>query len=158
MISVFWIIFRTMCAASMGALSELLQFCLLLVLVFVGLLALLALLVVACCLLAVLVLVVCWMFPRLIIFCIHCSVQGAYGVVTMPFSVREGINIFLDGFVPTENLRFRETSLSFKVCCVGWGLVLIIVISGIYWIARIIQRANIEICCCRCLRRPMRVR
>lgn len=30
---------------------------------------------------------------------------GAYGVVTMPFSVREGINIFLAGFVPTENLR-----------------------------------------------------
>jgi len=26
-----------------------------------------------------------------------------------------GINIFLDGFVPTENLRFRETSLVFKV-------------------------------------------
>jgi len=40
---------------------------------------------------------------------------GGYGVVTMPFSVREGINIFLDGFVPTENLRFREVSLSFKV-------------------------------------------
>ena len=30
---------------------------------------------------------------------------GAYGVVTMPFGVREGINIFLAGFVPTENLR-----------------------------------------------------
>ncbi len=29
------------------------------------------------------------------------------------FSV--GINIFLDGFVPTENLRFREESLIFKV-------------------------------------------
>mmetsp|Transcript_704 Transcript_704/g.1458 ORF Transcript_704/g.1458 Transcript_704/m.1458 type:complete len:623 (-) Transcript_704:117-1985(-) len=40
---------------------------------------------------------------------------GGYGVVTMPFGVREGINIFLDGFVPTENLRFREVSLSFKV-------------------------------------------
>jgi translation initiation factor RLI1 len=26
-----------------------------------------------------------------------------------------GINIFLDGFVPTENLRFREASLTFKV-------------------------------------------
>ncbi|XP_023266228.1 ATP-binding cassette sub-family E member 1-like, partial [Seriola lalandi dorsalis] len=25
------------------------------------------------------------------------------------------INIFLDGYVPTENLRFRETSLVFKV-------------------------------------------
>ena len=41
---------------------------------------------------------------------------GAYGVVTMPFSVRDGINIFLAGFVPTENLRFREEALTFKVC------------------------------------------
>jgi ATP-binding cassette subfamily E protein 1 len=40
---------------------------------------------------------------------------GAYGVVTLPFSVREGINIFLAGFVPTENLRFREEGLTFKV-------------------------------------------
>ncbi|KAM1888869.1 hypothetical protein ACFX13_046934 [Malus domestica] len=40
---------------------------------------------------------------------------GAYGVVTPPFSVREGINIFFSGFVPTENLRFRDESLTFKV-------------------------------------------
>jgi len=33
----------------------------------------------------------------------------------MPFSVREGINIFLAGFVPTENLRFRQVELTFKV-------------------------------------------
>uniref|UniRef100_A0A6G1S451 ATP-binding cassette sub-family E member 1 n=1 Tax=Aceria tosichella TaxID=561515 RepID=A0A6G1S451_9ACAR len=47
-----------------------------------------------------------------------CCLYGkpsVYGVVTMPFSVREGINIFLDGFVPTENLRFRDTELVFKV-------------------------------------------
>lgn len=48
------------------------------------------------------------------ICCLY-GVPGVYGVVTMPFSVREGINIFLDGFVPTENLRFRESSLVFKV-------------------------------------------
>lgn len=48
------------------------------------------------------------------ICCLY-GTPGAYGVVTMPFSVREGINIFLDGFVPTENLRFRDTSLTFKV-------------------------------------------
>ena len=30
-------------------------------------------------------------------------------------SLVEGINIFLDGFIPTENLRFREESLSFKM-------------------------------------------
>jgi len=40
---------------------------------------------------------------------------GAYGVVTMPFSVREGINIFLAGYVPTENVRFRDFELNFKV-------------------------------------------
>jgi ATP-binding cassette subfamily E protein 1 len=40
---------------------------------------------------------------------------GVYGVVTMPFSVREGINIFLDGFIPTENMKFREEKLQFKV-------------------------------------------
>lgn len=40
---------------------------------------------------------------------------GGYGVVTLPFNVRDGINIFLAGFVPTENLRFREEALTFKV-------------------------------------------
>ncbi|KAF7324729.1 RNAse L inhibitor-type ATP-binding cassette protein [Mycena kentingensis (nom. inval.)] len=47
-----------------------------------------------------------------------CCLYGkpsVYGVVTMPSSVREGINIFLDGYIPTENLRFREDSLSFKM-------------------------------------------
>jgi ATP-binding cassette subfamily E protein 1 len=29
--------------------------------------------------------------------------------------VREGINIFLDGKVPTENLRFRDESLTFRL-------------------------------------------
>ena len=47
--------------------------------------------------------------------CVLYGHPGAYGVVTMPFSVREGINVFLAGYVPTENLRFREDSLSFKV-------------------------------------------
>lgn len=47
--------------------------------------------------------------------CVLYGIPGAYGVVTAPFSIREGINVFLDGFVPTENMRFREESLSFKV-------------------------------------------
>lgn len=33
----------------------------------------------------------------------------------MPFTVREGINIFLAGYVPTENMRFREEELTFKI-------------------------------------------
>jgi len=48
------------------------------------------------------------------ICCLY-GVPGAYGVVTMPASVRDGINIFLEGFIPTENLRFREEALVFKV-------------------------------------------
>ena len=48
------------------------------------------------------------------ICCLY-GIPGVYGVVTVPFSVREGINIFLDGYVPTENLRFREESLVFRV-------------------------------------------
>jgi ATP-binding cassette subfamily E protein 1 len=47
--------------------------------------------------------------------CVLYGTPGAYGVVTMPFSVRQGINAFLAGFIPTENLRFREDSLTFKV-------------------------------------------
>lgn len=49
------------------------------------------------------------------ICCLY-GVPGCYGVVTMPFSVREGINIFLDGYIHTENMRFRTESLTFKVC------------------------------------------
>lgn len=48
------------------------------------------------------------------ICCLY-GVPSMYGVVTMPFSVREGINIFLDGKIPTENLRFRDESLTFKI-------------------------------------------
>ncbi|KAF0554867.1 ABC transporter E family member 2 [Gigaspora margarita] len=47
--------------------------------------------------------------------CVLYGMPSVYGVVTMPFSVREGINIFLDGKVPTENLRFREESLTFRL-------------------------------------------
>jgi ATP-binding cassette subfamily E protein 1 len=47
--------------------------------------------------------------------CVLYGSAGAYGVVTMPFSVRVGINAFLAGYIPTENLRFRDDALSFKV-------------------------------------------
>lgn len=47
--------------------------------------------------------------------CVLYGMPAAYGVVTMPFSVREGINHFLDGMIPTENLRFRDESLTFKL-------------------------------------------
>lgn len=47
--------------------------------------------------------------------CILYGVPSVYGVVTLPSSVREGINIFLDGHIPTENMRFRTDSLQFRM-------------------------------------------
>ena len=47
--------------------------------------------------------------------CVLYGEPAAYGVVTMPFGVRDGINVFLAGFVPTENMRFREVSITFKM-------------------------------------------
>lgn len=47
-----------------------------------------------------------------------CCLYGkaaAYGVVTLPYSVREGINAFLSGYLPSENMRFREEELTFRV-------------------------------------------
>ncbi|KUI66399.1 Translation initiation factor RLI1 [Cytospora mali] len=47
--------------------------------------------------------------------CVLYGQPAVYGVVTLPHSVREGINIFLDGHIPTENLRFRDESLTFRI-------------------------------------------
>ena len=38
---------------------------------------------------------------------------GVFGVVSGPFSVREGINIFLNGYIPSENVRFRSERIVF---------------------------------------------
>lgn len=47
--------------------------------------------------------------------CILYGVPSVYGVVTLPASVREGINIFLDGHIPAENMRFRSEQLQFRL-------------------------------------------
>lgn len=47
--------------------------------------------------------------------CILYGVLSVYGVVTLPSSVREGINIFLDGHIPSENMRFRTEALQFRI-------------------------------------------
>lgn len=40
---------------------------------------------------------------------------GSYGVVTLPFSVRDGINVYLDGYIPTENMRMRDERVVFRM-------------------------------------------
>ncbi len=45
--------------------------------------------------------------------CLYYGEAGAYGVVTHPMNVREGINAFLEGYIPSENVRFRSEPLEF---------------------------------------------
>jgi len=49
------------------------------------------------------------------VVCIFYGEPGVYGVVTHPHGVREGINIYLDGYLPDENLRFRNEAIRFHV-------------------------------------------
>lgn len=48
---------------------------------------------------------------------IHClyGEPGAYGVVAKRANVRNGINNFLAGYLPAENMQFRDEALTFKV-------------------------------------------
>ena len=39
--------------------------------------------------------------------------QGAYGVMANPRPVRNAINIYLSGFLPEENIRFRDKEIKF---------------------------------------------
>lgn len=40
---------------------------------------------------------------------------GAYGVVSHPRTVRQGINVYLGGYLREENIRFRKTPVRFEV-------------------------------------------
>lgn len=42
------------------------------------------------------------------------GVPGAYGVVSMPQTISHAVNIFLDGYIPSENMRFREEPFVFQ--------------------------------------------
>ncbi|MHA1615888.1 MAG: ribosome biogenesis/translation initiation ATPase RLI [Candidatus Njordarchaeales archaeon] len=47
--------------------------------------------------------------------CIYYGEPNAYGIVSKPRSVRDGINIFLEGYIPDENVRFRASPIRFTV-------------------------------------------
>jgi len=47
--------------------------------------------------------------------CIFYGEPGAFGVISHPYGVREGINAYLDGFITDENVRFRTESVRFDV-------------------------------------------
>ncbi|MGC8932104.1 MAG: ribosome biogenesis/translation initiation ATPase RLI [Candidatus Methanodesulfokora sp.] len=39
------------------------------------------------------------------------GIPSVYGVVSLPHSTKEGINIFLDGYLPDDNVRFRDEQI-----------------------------------------------
>jgi ATP-binding cassette subfamily E protein 1 len=40
---------------------------------------------------------------------------GAYGIVSSPYSTRSGINHFLDGYLPAENVRLWKEPIKFRI-------------------------------------------
>ncbi|MEM2454503.1 MAG: ribosome biogenesis/translation initiation ATPase RLI [Candidatus Bathyarchaeia archaeon] len=47
--------------------------------------------------------------------CVFYGKPGVYGIVSHVHGVRVGINIYLDGFIPDENMRFRKEQIIFHV-------------------------------------------
>jgi ATP-binding cassette subfamily E protein 1 len=47
--------------------------------------------------------------------CIFYGEPGVYGIVSHVHGVRVGINIYLEGYIPDENVRFRRDSIVFHV-------------------------------------------
>ncbi|UCG36213.1 MAG: ribosome biogenesis/translation initiation ATPase RLI [Candidatus Bathyarchaeota archaeon] len=47
--------------------------------------------------------------------CVLYGQPGVYGIVSQVHGVRVGINIYLEGVIPDENVRFRETPIIFHV-------------------------------------------
>ena len=45
---------------------------------------------------------------------------AAYGIVSAPYSVRVGINTYLGGFIREENVRFRDSSITFSQTTKSW--------------------------------------
>lgn len=43
------------------------------------------------------------------------GISSAYGIVSNVLSTKVGINVFLDGYLPNENIRFRDKKFSFDV-------------------------------------------
>jgi len=47
--------------------------------------------------------------------CVLYGEPGVYGIVSHNHGVRVGVNIFLDGFIPDENMRFRAEAIRFHI-------------------------------------------
>jgi len=47
--------------------------------------------------------------------CVFYGTPGVYGIISHVHGVRVGINIYLEGFIPDENVRFRKNPIIFHV-------------------------------------------
>lgn len=47
--------------------------------------------------------------------CILYGVPGAYGIVSHPLSTSNGINTYFDGYIPGENMRFRQNEYNISL-------------------------------------------
>ena len=54
--------------------------------------------------------------------CVFYGAPGVYGIVSYVHGVRVGINIYLQGFIPDENVRFRKDPILFHVKPPATGL------------------------------------
>ncbi len=45
---------------------------------------------------------------------------GAYGIVSKPYGTRVGINHYLEGYLPAENMRIRREKIVFRIHRLGW--------------------------------------
>lgn len=41
--------------------------------------------------------------------------EGGYGIVSQPKATKAGINVYLDGYLREENVRFRDTKITFHI-------------------------------------------
>lgn len=47
--------------------------------------------------------------------CVLYGDPSVYGIISHPYGVRVGINAYLEGYLPDENVRFREQAIKFHV-------------------------------------------
>ncbi|MGQ9760053.1 MAG: ribosome biogenesis/translation initiation ATPase RLI [Candidatus Methanomethylicaceae archaeon] len=47
--------------------------------------------------------------------CLFYGKAGVYGIVSKPHGVRVGINLYINGYIPDENIRFRPYSINFNL-------------------------------------------
>ncbi|MEM3615049.1 MAG: ribosome biogenesis/translation initiation ATPase RLI [Candidatus Methanomethylicia archaeon] len=51
--------------------------------------------------------------------CIFYGNPGVYGIITPVYGVRVGINVYLDGYIPSDNVLFRREPVRFSVAPTG---------------------------------------